>query len=71
MNKDELSGKMANLKGRTKEAAGALTGNKQKQAEGLAERVEGAMREKSGKVKEGVKRALEHSRDDEEPNDGE
>jgi hypothetical protein len=31
--------------------------------------VEGAMREKSGKVKEEVKRALEHFRDNEEPHD--
>ena len=36
MNKDELKGKMENLKGRVKEATGALTGNKGKQAEGMA-----------------------------------
>ena len=41
MNKDELGGKLDNLKGRTKEAAGALTGNKEKEAEGVVERVRG------------------------------
>jgi uncharacterized protein YjbJ (UPF0337 family) len=69
MNKDELHGKMENLKGRAKEAAGALTGDKEKQAEGLAERVQGAAREKAGKVKEEVKRTVEHSRDKEDPDD--
>jgi uncharacterized protein YjbJ (UPF0337 family) len=72
MNKDELGGKAENLKGRAKEATGALTGNKQTEAEGLAERVEGTLREKIGKVKEAVKEATkwpprhEESHDDEE-----
>jgi uncharacterized protein YjbJ (UPF0337 family) len=66
MNKDELHGKVENLKGRAKEAAGALTGNKGKQAEGMAERVEGAVREKVGKVKGDVKRKLDESEDREE-----
>jgi uncharacterized protein YjbJ (UPF0337 family) len=69
MNKDELHGKAENLKGRAKEAAGALTGNKQKQAEGLVERVGGAVREEIGKAKGEVKRSAEtddeKSRDDE------
>jgi uncharacterized protein YjbJ (UPF0337 family) len=71
MNKDELHGKMENLKGRAKEAAGAVTGNKQRQAEGLAERVEGAVREKIGKVKDEVKRKVEPSPDHEDSHDDE
>ena len=51
MNKDEFKGKVDNMKGRVKEAAGSLTGNKEKQAEGLAERVGGAAREKVGEIK--------------------
>ena len=52
MNKDELGGKLENLKGRTKEAAGALAGNEEKEAEGVVERVAGAVRENVGKAKE-------------------
>jgi len=54
MNKDELAGKMENAKGRAKEAAGAVTGDKKMQGEGLAERVSGAAREKIGQVKERI-----------------
>jgi uncharacterized protein YjbJ (UPF0337 family) len=51
MNKDELKGKVENLKGRAKEAGGALTGNKKTEAEGVAERGKGAVREKVGEIK--------------------
>jgi len=71
MNKDELAGKMENLKGRTKEAAGALTGNKEKEAEGVVERVAGAVRENVGKAKEEVKRSAESSPRREESEDDE
>ncbi|HET6282751.1 MAG TPA: CsbD family protein [Polyangia bacterium] len=65
MNKDELKGKAENLKGRAKEAGGALTGNKQTEAEGMAERAKGAVREKVGQVKKEI------SRDDIEDSDDE
>ena len=71
MNKDELAGKMENLKGRTKEAAGALTGNKEKEAEGVVERVAGAVRENVGKAEEEVKRSTEPSPRREESDDDE
>jgi uncharacterized protein YjbJ (UPF0337 family) len=51
MNKDELKGKAENLKGRVKEAFGALSGDKAKEGEGFIERVKGAVREKFGKAK--------------------
>src|SRR3954469_7581663 len=41
MNKDELKGKAENLKGRVKEAFGALTGDKKAQAEGEIDRGKG------------------------------
>jgi uncharacterized protein YjbJ (UPF0337 family) len=51
MNKDEFKGKVENAKGRVKEAAGALTGDKETQAEGMGERFKGAAREKYGEIK--------------------
>ena len=57
MNKDELKGKMDNMKGRVKEAAGSLTGDKRTQAEGLGERVKGAVEEKIGQAKGDIDRA--------------
>jgi uncharacterized protein YjbJ (UPF0337 family) len=66
MNKDQLDGKAQNIKGRVKEAAGALTGNKGKQADGLADRVAGAVREKVGDVKHGAARRIDRSADDKE-----
>ena len=56
MNKDELKGKAENLKGRVKEAAGSLFGDKRKEGEGLVDRVRGAVREKFGKAKDEVSR---------------
>ena len=61
MNKDRLRGKLRNLKGRAKEAAGAITGNKDTQADGLAERVDGAVREEIGKAKSKLKRHVDRS----------
>ena len=54
MDKDleqQASGKGQNIKGRVKEAFGALTGNKQTEAEGAADRIAGAAREKIAEVK--------------------
>jgi uncharacterized protein YjbJ (UPF0337 family) len=67
MNKDELKGKLENLKGRAKEAIGSLSGDKETQAEGAAERIKGAGREKIGEVKREVSRDV--SSDVEESDD--
>ena len=61
MNKEQLKGKIRNLKGRAKEAAGALTGNKKRQAEGMAERVAGAGQEKVGQAEEKLARDTDRS----------
>jgi uncharacterized protein YjbJ (UPF0337 family) len=66
MNNDELKGKGENLKGRAKEAFGALTGDKQKQGEGLIDRVRGAVRERFGKAKREVSRDVSRTEDDDE-----
>jgi len=71
MNKDELKGKLENLKGRAKAAVGAVTGNKQQEAEGHAERFTGAAREKVGEVEDAVDRGTKPSRRDVEDIDDE
>ena len=66
MNKDELKGKMQNLKGRAKEAAGSISGNKETQAEGTVERVAGAAREKVGQAKESISKKVKETEETEE-----
>ena len=51
MNKDQIRGKVENIKGRIKEAMGAATGDKRAEGEGLAERVKGAFQKKVGDLK--------------------
>jgi uncharacterized protein YjbJ (UPF0337 family) len=73
MNKDELKGKLENLKGKVKEAAESLTG-KEKHAgsEGSAtekikqagERGADAAREKAGEIKRDPSRDVEESEDE-------
>jgi uncharacterized protein YjbJ (UPF0337 family) len=55
MNKDEIKGKAENLKGRAREAAGVLTGNKEQELKGGAERASGAAEEKLGQAKRELK----------------
>ncbi len=59
MNKDEISGKARNLKGRAKEAAGALSGNPRLQQEGQADRAGGAVQEGLGKARRQVGEAVQ------------
>jgi len=66
MNKDELKGKAENLKGRVKQAVGALVGDKSTEGEGLLHRVRGAVREKLGKGKAQVSRDVSHADDEDE-----
>ena len=66
MNKYELKGKMQNLKGRAKEAAGSISGNKETQAEGTVERVAGAAREKVGQAKESISKKVKETEETEE-----
>jgi uncharacterized protein YjbJ (UPF0337 family) len=51
------SGKLDEAKGRLKEAAGALTGNKKLKREGKADRVAGEIKRKVGKAVDKVKDA--------------
>jgi uncharacterized protein YjbJ (UPF0337 family) len=63
-NEDEVKGKAENLKGRIKEAAGTVTGNKKLEAEGAADRVKGAAREKVGEIERKVNKAVEDDDED-------
>jgi uncharacterized protein YjbJ (UPF0337 family) len=56
MNKDQMKGKLENLKGRVKEALGAASGDKSTQAGGLGERIKGAVQKKCGDAKEAISR---------------
>lgn len=59
MNKDQVKGVAEQAKGRIKEAAGDLTGNRQLQQEGRADQVGGNVRKGVGDAKEQVKRAID------------
>jgi len=53
------SGKSDKVKGRVKEAAGALTGDKKLKREGKADQAAGKIKHKVGKVIDKVKKALD------------
>jgi uncharacterized protein YjbJ (UPF0337 family) len=63
-NEDELKGKAENLKGRVKQAAGAVTGDKKLEAEGAVERVKGAAQEKVGEIEKKARKAAEEDEDE-------
>ncbi len=62
---DETKGKLENLKGRAKQAAGSLSGDKGLEAEGAFDRAKGAVREKVGEAK----RKLDDKRKENEDED--
>jgi uncharacterized protein YjbJ (UPF0337 family) len=49
--RDNAEGKMHQVKGKIKEAAGVLVGNRDLEAEGKGEKLEGQVQEKIGQVK--------------------
>jgi uncharacterized protein YjbJ (UPF0337 family) len=53
-NSDEMEGKLEKAKGWVKDKAGELTGNRELEAEGEADRAAGKTQETWGKVKHGV-----------------
>ena len=54
-----MAGKTDQMKGKAKEAAGDLTGNKDLKAEGKADRQAGEAKEQVGKVEEKVDEAID------------
>jgi uncharacterized protein YjbJ (UPF0337 family) len=63
--KREIKGKMDNLKGRVKEAIGSLSGNKETEAKGAAERASGAAEEKLGEAERKIRKSVDEEADDE------
>jgi uncharacterized protein YjbJ (UPF0337 family) len=63
--KREIKGKMDNLKGRIREAFGTVSGNKEHEVKGAAERASGAAQEKVAEVERKVRKSI----DDEEADD--
>lgn len=59
MTDQEIRGKVKNLTGRAKQAAGALLGNAELENEGAAQRLDGAVEEKLGKARRKVGEALQ------------
>jgi uncharacterized protein YjbJ (UPF0337 family) len=59
MNRDEREGKSENLKGRVKEAAGALLDDENLQKEGADQRERGELQEDIGKLRRKAGEALE------------
>lgn len=58
MNKNEVRGKARQLKGRVKEAAGVVTGNRHLENEGAAERTGGEIEAGLGKARRQIGAAL-------------
>jgi uncharacterized protein YjbJ (UPF0337 family) len=56
---EQARGKMENLKGKVKEGAGKLTGDKDLEAEGQVDQAEGKIRDKAGKAVHGAADAAE------------
>ena len=59
MNKDQKGGAGQNVKGRLKEAVGVVSGNKELEAEGLADRVVGAAKAAVGAAKHEAAKKLD------------
>ena len=59
MNKDELDGKVEQLKGKTKQAAGDLTDNERLHDEGVADEAAGEVQEGLGRGRRKVGEAVE------------
>ena len=59
MNKDQKGGAAQNVKGRLKEVAGIVSGNKKMEADGLADRVVGAAKAVVGAAKHGAAKKLD------------
>jgi uncharacterized protein YjbJ (UPF0337 family) len=63
MNKDQVAGRADEAKGKLKEVAGKVVGNKKLQGEGIADQAAGKVQGTYGDVKEKAKDALKSDPD--------
>lgn len=59
---NQVKGKIENLKGRAKQAVGAMTGDKELEAKGAAQRVKGAGQELAGKAQQKVEDVVDDAK---------
>jgi uncharacterized protein YjbJ (UPF0337 family) len=59
MNKDQKEGAVENIKGRAKQAAGIVTGNKDQESRGVTERASGAVKKAVGDLKHGIAKKID------------
>ncbi len=62
MDKDEIKGKMKDIAGRVERQVGEWTGDKDAEAEGAKNQVEGKVQNTVGKVKDEAKDALDRNK---------
>jgi uncharacterized protein YjbJ (UPF0337 family) len=59
MNKDQKNGAVENIKGRVKQAAGIISGDKKQESEGASERAVGSVKKAVGDFKHGVAKKID------------
>ena len=59
MNKNQKSGAVENIKGRVKQAAGVVTGDRDLESKGAAERAGGAIKKSVGDLTHGIAKKLD------------
>ncbi len=69
-NKDEIKGKGKRIKGQIKNKVGEIIGNRKLEAEGEAERIEGAAQEGLGKARRKAREIIEKFESDEKQKKG-
>jgi uncharacterized protein YjbJ (UPF0337 family) len=62
MNKEHVKGAIDNLVGKTKEAAGRVSGNNRLKAEGKADQVKGTLHNAAGDAKDAGKKVIDSVR---------
>jgi len=59
MDKKNLEGGLDNLKGKVKETAGVVTGDRELEGEGKLDQIKGKVKDVAGNIREGIKDKLD------------
>ncbi len=68
MNKDEIKGKMNDIKGRVERQTGEWTGDTESQIKGAGDQLKGKVQQGVGKMKDAANRAERDTRDEKDRN---